>query len=51
LKNAKLGVEMERDVPVALHPFTKYFRGFEKVAAVRSVFGRNTEATRTDTSS
>lgn len=43
MKNAKLAVEIERDVPVDLRPFTDYFRGFEKVAAVKSVFGKQTK--------
>jgi hypothetical protein len=30
--------------PPALQPFTDYFKGFEKVAAVRKVFGDETEA-------
>ncbi len=30
--------------PVALEPFTDYFKGFEKVEAVRSVFGEKTES-------
>jgi hypothetical protein len=42
LKDAKLKVEIERDAPVTLHPFTEYFRGFENVKAVRSLFGRKT---------
>jgi hypothetical protein len=42
LKDAKLKVEIERDAPVTLFPFTDYFRGFEKVEAVRSVFGKDT---------
>jgi len=42
LKDAKLKVEIERNAPVTLHPFTEYFRGFEKVKAVRSLFGRKT---------
>jgi hypothetical protein len=42
LKNAKLKVEIDRDAPVKLHPFTDYFKGFEDVKAVRSIFGRKT---------
>ena len=42
MKRQKLGVEIERDAPLSLHPFTEYFRGFEKNAAVNSIFGRDT---------
>ncbi|MDG6926375.1 MAG: hypothetical protein JRN09_07450 [Nitrososphaerota archaeon] len=41
MKEAKLGVEMERAVPVALLPFTDYFRGFDKVEAVKLIFGKD----------
>ncbi|MDG6914444.1 MAG: hypothetical protein JRN23_01135 [Nitrososphaerota archaeon] len=38
-------VRVNRDVPPpALQPFTDYFKGFEKVGAVRRVFGDETEA-------
>ena len=37
------GVRIERDAPTKLHPFRQFFRGFEDVAAVRSLFGRATE--------
>jgi hypothetical protein len=30
-------------VPVSTHPFTRYFEGFEKVEAVRQIFGEKTE--------
>jgi hypothetical protein len=43
LKDAKLKVEIDRDAPVTLHPFTDYFKGFENVKAVRSVFGSKTK--------
>jgi hypothetical protein len=35
-------VEIDRDAPVRLHPFTAYFKGFENVEAIRSIFGRKT---------
>jgi hypothetical protein len=35
-------VEIDRDAPVKLHPFTDYFKGFEDVQAIRSIFGRKT---------
>ncbi len=38
----KLGVVINRDVAVGCHPFKDVFGGFEKVAAVRSIFGRST---------
>ena len=38
----RLGVRIKRDVPVGSYPFKDVFGGFEKVAAVRSIFGRNT---------
>lgn len=38
-------IRVNRKVPVpALQPFTDYFQGFEKVGAVRKVFGEETEA-------
>ena len=37
-----LGVRIERTVPTQLYPFTRFFRGFEKVPTVRSLFGKNT---------
>jgi len=41
----KLPIKLNRKTPPpALHPFTEYFKGFEKVAAVRRVFGDETEA-------
>ncbi|MGI0131451.1 MAG: hypothetical protein ACREDE_05430 [Thermoplasmata archaeon] len=37
------GVEIERAAPTHLRPFTRFFRGFEKVAPVRALFGRQAE--------
>lgn len=37
------GVEINRDVKITLHRFTDYFKGFEKVEAVREIFGDETE--------
>lgn len=37
------GVVINRDVKIALHNFTDYFKGFEKVEAVREIFGDETE--------
>jgi hypothetical protein len=42
-KEAKLGVSIERTAPTRLYPFVRFFRGFEKNPAVRSLFGRRTE--------
>lgn len=41
----KLPIKVNRKAPeAALQPFTDYFKGFEKVAAVRKVFGDETDA-------
>jgi len=37
------GVEINRDVKITLHRFTGHFKGFEKVEAVREIFGDDTE--------
>jgi len=37
------GVQIPTQVPIALHNFTEYFKGFEKLASVRSIFGEETE--------
>jgi hypothetical protein len=39
----KLGVKINRRAPVRLLPFSDYFKGFEKVEAVRVLFGNRTE--------
>ncbi len=36
-------VQIPTDVPIATHLFTEYFKGFEKVEAVREIFGDDTE--------
>jgi len=38
-------VEINRDVKVTLHRFADYFKGFEKIQAVREIFGEETEKT------
>ncbi len=38
-----LGVQIERKGPTKLHPFTKFFRGFETIPAVRGLFGAQTD--------
>ncbi|HVP17143.1 MAG TPA: hypothetical protein VMT42_07235 [candidate division Zixibacteria bacterium] len=40
---SQLNVKIRRNVKIAVHPFTEYFKGFESVAAVREVFGEETE--------
>lgn len=42
MKSNQLNVEIERDVNVRLLPFTEYFKGFDQVAAVKRIFGKNT---------
>ena len=37
------GVQIPTQVPIAMHPFMDYFKGFEKIPAVRSIFGDDTE--------
>ena len=39
---AKLGVRVERQAPTKLHPFTRFFKGFESVPAVQRLFGAPT---------
>jgi hypothetical protein len=36
-------VEIPSGVPIAKHPFMEYFKGFEKLPAVREIFGAETE--------
>jgi hypothetical protein len=43
LTDSRLKVEIERNVRITTHPFTEFFKGFEKVEAVRRVFGDKTE--------
>ncbi len=42
MKARGLGVEIRRSAEVKLFPFTDYFVGFEKIAAVKSLFGAKT---------
>jgi hypothetical protein len=39
----QLKVEIRRDVKITTYPFTEFFKGFEKVEAVRRIFGEKTE--------
>ena len=36
-------VQVPTNVPIAMHPFSDYFIGFEKISAVREIFGQETE--------
>lgn len=38
-----MGVNIPRNVKITTHPFTKFYKGFEKVEAVKSIFGEKTE--------
>jgi hypothetical protein len=38
-----LNVKIRRNAEVLTHPFTDYFKGFEKVEAVKRIFGERTE--------
>jgi len=40
----KLNVEIVRNAKVSMYPFTDYFKGFEKVEAVRRIFGERTDS-------
>jgi hypothetical protein len=40
---SQLKVTIPRNVRVSLQPFADYFKGFEKVEAVRQIFGEDTE--------
>jgi hypothetical protein len=44
-QQAKLSIKLNRNIPPqTLHPFKDYFKGFEKVEAVRKVFGNKTDS-------
>lgn len=36
-------VTIPKNVPIAMHPFTDFFKGFERIPAVRTIFGEETE--------
>jgi hypothetical protein len=40
---SQLRVKILRNVKVSMQPFTTYFKGFERVEAVRQIFGEETE--------
>jgi hypothetical protein len=39
---SKFQVRIERVAPTKLYPFTRFFQGFEKVDAIRTLFGKDT---------
>jgi hypothetical protein len=39
---SRLRVKITREVPVATYPFTDYFKGFDRIEAVRKIFGDRT---------
>jgi hypothetical protein len=39
----KISVKILRNAKVSTYPFTDYFKGFEKIRAVRLIFGENTD--------
>jgi hypothetical protein len=43
VKEAQLKVKIKRNVKVTTRPFMDYFEGFEKVEAVRRIFGEKTD--------
>ncbi len=42
-EESKLAVTIRRDAELVLFPFTDYFRGFEKLEAVKKIFGGETK--------
>ena len=42
-RNSKFNVKIERNVPTKLYPLTRFFKGLEKVEALRELFGDKTE--------
>jgi hypothetical protein len=43
LLHPQLKVKILRNPKIQTHPFTNYFQGFEKVEAVRQIFGNKTD--------
>lgn len=41
--DSRLKIKILRNAKVSTYPFTDYFKGFEKVEAVRRIFGEKTE--------
>ncbi len=44
MTDVKLNVEIVRNAKVSMHPFTDHLKGFEKVEAVRRIFGEETQS-------
>ena len=42
MQESGFAVQIERNAPTRLYPFSRYFRGFQHVAAVRGLFGKDT---------
>lgn len=42
-RDPKLKVAIERDVPINLYPLTDFFRGLDRVDALKELFGENTK--------
>jgi len=40
---SQLRVKITREVPVATYQFTDYFKGFDRIEAVKKIFGNDTE--------
>jgi hypothetical protein len=38
----RVGIAIRRDTRISLYPFTDFFKGFEKVSGIRSLFGEKT---------
>jgi len=43
VRSNSLPVQIPTEVPIAKHPFTDFFKGFEKLIVVREIFGDETE--------
>lgn len=43
VSSEKLGVSINRNANVVLHPFTEFFEGFDQIEAVRSTFAEKTK--------
>jgi hypothetical protein len=41
---SRLRVKISREVLIATYPFTDYFKGFDRIEAVRRIFGDRTES-------
>jgi len=41
--DSRLKVKILRNAKISTHPFTDYFKGFEKTKAIRRIFGERTE--------